>query len=152
MNKLLVAAVLIAAAAAGAGFVAAARASGATCTAFVGGLQADKTSIPELVVFNTSGTPQPLDLVLRAPDGSALVTLPAALTVNGQQTATLDLRAQLAHAGAGGKAYSGVFTAEVTGAAPFSEATAVVHVTQYFGTRKKPKAGFVVRPVFSLAN
>ena len=47
-----------------------------------------------------------------------------------------------------GKAYLGLVTAELTGDAPFGSTTTLVHATQYFGPRKKPKAGFVVKALF----
>jgi hypothetical protein len=127
---------------------ASARANGTSCTAFIGGIQTDKASAPELVIFNTTAEQLTLDLVLRKPDGTALVTEPASIVLTAHQTGFFDLKAKLATANAG-KAYLGTFSAEVTGAAPFSENDAVVHVTQYFGTRKKPKSAFVIRPLFS---
>lgn len=127
----------------------AARAQSATTTAFIGGLRSDKLGEPEIVVLNTNGAPLTLDLVLRGPDGVALATLPAAMTVPASGTGTFDVQAALKTAGANGKAYLGLVTAELTGEAPFAESTTVVHATQYFGPRKKPKAGFVVRALFS---
>jgi hypothetical protein len=126
-----------------------ARANGTSCTAFIGGIQTDKATAPELVIFNTTAETMTLDLVLRAPNGTALVTTPAAFTLTGHQTGFFDLKALLATKGLNGKAYLGTFSAEVTGAPPFSENDAVIHVTQYFGSRKKPKSAFVIRPVFN---
>ena len=128
-----------------------AAAQAATAKAFVGGLEAGKSADPELVVLNTTSSSMTLDLVLRGTDGPVLADLPGSLTVGPNQTIARDLRADLAHAGSGGRAYVGVFSAEVSGEDPFAASTVVVHVTQYFGSRKKPKAAFVVRPLFSSA-
>jgi hypothetical protein len=120
---------------------------------FIGGLQVDKTSVPELIVFNTSQVDMPpLTVTIFAADGTPLVTEPAALTldVGPRATATLDLKTALVHAGPSGKPFSGVVTARVAGdSAFFSDQSAIVHATQYFGSRRKPRAGFVVRSVFT---
>jgi hypothetical protein len=118
-------------------------------TAFVGGIETGRSAVPELVVFNTSASEMTLNLVLRSPAGVSLANLPAALTGGPRQSLYRDLRADLARAGTKGRAYVGAFTAEVSGEAPFAPSTTIVHVTQYFGSRKKPRAAFVVRPVFN---
>jgi hypothetical protein len=146
MLKLLLPAALVVAAAVCAGH--AARAQSVPTKAFIGGLRSDKLGSPEIVVFNSSGSPLTLDLVLRGPDGVALATLPAAMTVPATGTAVFDVQAALKTVGPNGKAYLGLVTVELTGDAPFGSATTVVHATQYFGSRKKPKAGFVVRALF----
>jgi hypothetical protein len=128
-----------------------ARANGATCSAFVGGLQTSKSLDPQLVVFNTTDSPMTLDVKLRAPDATVLADLPDALVLAARQTITFDLRAALAEAGANGKPYVGGFSAEVSGETPFSKDTAVVHVTQFVGSPAKPKAAYVVRSIFSPA-
>lgn len=126
-----------------------ARASGATCSAFVGGLQTSKSQAAHLVTFNTTDTPMTLDVKLRAPDGTVLEDLPDSLVLGARQTITTDLRAALAHAGADEKAYLGAFSVEVSGDAPFAKDTVIVHATQYIGSPTKPKAAYVVRSIFS---
>ena len=128
-----------------------AAAQAATSSAFIGGLETGKSADPELVVLNTTSSSMTLDLKLRGTDGTVLADLPGSLALGPNQTIARDLRADLAQAGSGGRAYVGVFSAEVSGGDPFAASTAIVHVTQYFGNRKKPKAAFVVRPLFSSA-
>lgn len=117
-------------------------------SAFLGGLETGKTSVPELVVLNTSNSAVTLDLKLRAADGSVLVNRAAAITVGAQATAFVNLQTELATAGVSGKPYVGTFSAQVSGEAPFDQTTTIVHATQYFGKRTKPKAAFVIRPIF----
>jgi hypothetical protein len=147
MTSRLLGAVALAGAAALAGF-SAARAAGPTCTAFIGGVETAKTIVPELVVLNTAGADMTLDLVLRNAAGQAIVTLPAAVAVPARQTVFVDLQEKLKTAGLNGKPYVGLFAVELTGEAPFGADAAVVHVTQYFGSRRKPKAAFTLRPLF----
>lgn len=142
--------------AAGLGAIVAARADGATCTARVGGLTTGKDTVPELVVWNTGAAPIALTLVARNDQGQTLPLSPATVDVPGFNTAFVSLSQRLATAGANGKPYLGRFSLEITGDAPFSETTSVVHVTQYFGKPAKglvkptkPKAAFIVRPVFA---
>lgn len=120
-----------------------------TARAFLGGLETGKTSIPELVVLNTTSSAMTLDLKLRGPDGAVLANRAAALAVGPLATGTLNLQTELATAGASGKPYVGTFSCELSGEAPFDQTTTVVHVTQYFGKRTKPKAAFVIRPIFA---
>ncbi len=42
----------------------------------------------------------------------------------------------------------GLLQIQVTGAAPFGEDTVLIHVTQYFGTRRRPKAAMVLPAVY----
>lgn len=146
------AAVLAIAAAAG---LSAARANGVACVAYAGGLETTKSAVPELVVYNTGGTPMSLTLTLRNDKGQTLATPATTVDVPGFNTVFTSLSARLATAGEGGKPYDGRFSLEVSGGAPFSEVNAVVHVTQYFGKRAKdltrpvkPLAAFIVRPLF----
>jgi hypothetical protein len=120
-----------------------------TNVAVIGGLQIDKSSVPEIVAFNTTNASITLDLVVRAVDGTSIATHAAALTLGPRATGVISLQAELAHAGAKSKPYAGIVTAEVSGdASLFSDTTTIVHATQYFGSRKSPKAGFVIRPLF----
>lgn len=151
-RALLAAAVAVAAVVAG---FTVARANGVTCTAWFGGLETGKLAVPELVVFNTGAEAISLNVTLRSETGATLATTAAPLDVAAFNSLFLSLTPMLATAGTDGRPYVGRFTAEVTGAAPFSEGVAVVHVTQYFGKPAKgglrpvkPKGAFVVRPLF----
>ena len=133
----------------------AARANGPTCVAFVGGIETSKSAVPELVVYNTGGIPMSLTLTLRNDKGQTLTSPATPVDVAGFNTVFTSLSARLATAGEDGKPYDGRFSVEISGAAPFSDANAVVHVTQYFGKRGKdlgkpvkPLAAFIVRPLF----
>jgi hypothetical protein len=150
MKRVTVVLCLAAALSAAFGVRVAARALASTTTAFVGGLASDKASVPEIFVFNTTGASLTLDVVLRGPDGTTLVTHAGALSVPPFATSVLNLTTELATAGPNSKPYRGLFSAAVSGdASTFSDQTCVVHATQYFGTLKAPKAAFVVRPLFS---
>lgn len=127
----------------------AALAQSAVTTAYCGGLQSQPQFVPALFVFNTTGSTLTLDLVLRAPDGSVLVDRSSALTVAARATGTLNLTTELAHAGPNMRPYRGVFSAEISGDANlFYADTAIVHVTQYFGSIKAPRGACIIRPVF----
>ena len=135
-----------------------ARANGATCTAYIGGLQSDRTSVPELVVFNPGGIPLSLTLTMRDATGAVLPTPAGTVDVPAFNTTFLSLSTQLKTAGIGGKPYVGRFTLEVSGGAPFAPEAAVLHVTQYYGKPSKgagkpvaPKSAFVIRPLFDSA-
>jgi hypothetical protein len=145
----------IAAVAAAAG-LSVARANGATCTAYVGGLQSDKASVPELVVFNPGGIPLSLTLTMRDATGAVLPTPAGTLDVPGFNTAYVSLSSKLLTAGVNGKPYLGRFSLEVSGGPPFAQDAAVLHVTQYYGKPAKgaakpvaPKSAFVIRPLFN---
>jgi len=135
-----------------------ARANGATCTAYVGGLQSDKLSVPELVVFNPGGIPLSLTLTMRDATGAVLPTPAGTVDVAPFTTTFLSLSSKLTTAGISGKPYLGRFTLEVSGGPPFAPDAAVLHVTQYYGRPGKaaakppqPKSAFVIRPLFNSA-
>ena len=132
-----------------------ARANGATCTAYLGGLETGKQAVPELVIFNTTALAMSVNVTLRDSTGLQLATTAAPIDIDAYHSSFLSLSTLLLTAGEDGKPYQGRITAEVTGAAPFADGAAVVHVTQYFGKADKtglrpakPKAAFVVRPLF----
>ena len=133
-----------------------ARANGATCSAYIGGLQSDKSSVPELVVYNPGGTPLSLTLTLRDAQGVVLPTPAGTVDVAGFNTAYVSLSSMLTTAGIVGKPYLGRFSLEVAGGPPFAQDGAVLHVTQYFGKPAKgaakpvkPLSAFVIRPLFN---
>ena len=132
-----------------------ARANGVTCSAFVGGLETGKQAVPELVIFNTTAEQMSVNVTLRDSSGLQLATTAAPIVIDGFHSSFLSLSTLLQTAGEDGKPYQGRVNAEVTGAAPFADGAAVVHVTQYFGKPQKggfrpskPKGAFVVRPLF----
>jgi hypothetical protein len=133
-----------------------ARANGATCTAFIAGLQSDKSSVPELCVFNTGTMQLSLTLTFRDAAGAVLPTPAETLEVAPFNTAYVSLTTKLKTAGLSGKPYTGRFTLEISGTAPFAQDYAVVHVTQYYGRPGKagakpvkPASAFVIRPLFN---
>ena len=118
-------------------------------TAHFAGAQSDKRSVPELVLFNTTSTAMTLDLQLVAPDGSVLVDRAGEIALGSRQTAFVNLAAELAQdLPEGTKPYRGSFSVVVSGAEPFGESTVIAHVAQYFGSRKSPKAAYVLRPLY----
>lgn len=151
-RTLLAAALALGAVAAG---FAVARANGTTCIAYVGGLETGKQAVPELVVFNTTPQEMVISVTLRDATGLELAATAAPITIAAFNSAYLSLSTLLLTAGEDGKPYQGRITAEITGAEPFADGAAVVHVTQYFGKSTKeglrpakPKGAFVVRPLF----
>ena len=151
-RNLLAAALAVGAVAAG---FAVARANGATCIAYVGGLETGKQAVPELVVFNTTPQQMEISVKLRDSTGLEIGSTAAPITIDAFNSAYLSLSTLLLTAGEDDKPYQGRITAEITGAEPFADGTAIVHVTQYFGkpTKEglrpaKPKGAFVVRPLF----
>jgi hypothetical protein len=123
--------------------------SAGTCTAFVGGVSSAKGAVPELVIFNTQFSSITLDLKLLDADGMVLVDRPAEITVTSQQTVNIDLIEQLKRGlPKTTKPYAGTFTVQLNGPVGFTTDVYLVHVTQYFGSKAKPKAAYVLRPVF----
>jgi hypothetical protein len=117
--------------------------------AWIGGGEAGKQRAAEIVVFNTSGFPIPLDLRIRDSEGVVIVERLGELSVGPQQTVFVDVQAELTRDLARKeKPYQGLFSVELTGPAPFGPDDVVVHLAQYFGKRKNPKAAFVVRALF----
>lgn len=117
--------------------------------AVVGGVDSSAGAVPELVLSNLTGASQTLDIVLLDASGNEIVNHPADVTLGPRQTVAVDLIEQLSRGlPKKTKHYAGLFTVEVRGDAGFTTDSTLVHVTQFFGTRKKPKAAFVLRPVF----
>jgi hypothetical protein len=127
----------------------AARAEGASCSAFVGGADSSKGAVPELVLSNLTDTVYTLDLTLRDRAGVVLASRDDEITLDPRATLQVDLLEQIRRdLPARTKPYAGLFSVEVRGDAPFAPETVLVHVTQYFGSRKAPKAAYVLRPGF----
>jgi hypothetical protein len=121
----------------------------APCTAFIAGVSSAKGTAPELVLFNTSTGSLVLDLKLVQPDGTVLVDRPGEITLTSRQTRAVDLLEQIARDLPGRTApYRGTFTVEVRGPVGFNRDVVILHVAQYFGSRAKPKAAFVLDPLF----
>lgn len=126
-----------------------AHADGATCVALIGGVEASKKSSPELVLFNTASGSYTLDLTLRDADGNVIVSRDGEISVGAYQTVGIDLMEQIRRdLPKKTKPYAGLFSAEITGDTPFGPDTVLVHVTQFYGSRKNPKAAFVLPAVF----
>ncbi|MCE9637823.1 MAG: hypothetical protein K8T90_19155 [Planctomycetes bacterium] len=117
--------------------------------AIVGGVDSSAGAVPELVLSNLTSATQTLDILLLDANGDTLVSHAADVTLGPRATVAVDLLEQLRRdLPKKAKPYAGIFTVEVRGDAGFTESAVLVHVTQFFGTRKKPKAAFVLRPVF----
>lgn len=126
-----------------------AQAAAAGWAAYVGGVDTSAGTATELVVWNAAPQEVTLDLVLRDRAGAVLVDGPGEIVVGARQTVTVDLHERLRRDLAkGAKPYAGTLSVELHGAPPFTSDTAIVHVTQYFGTRKKPRTAFVLRALF----
>ncbi len=120
-----------------------------TCTAYIGGASSAKGAVPELVVFNTTFSTLTLDLKLLGPDGTVLIDRPGEVVVNGQQTLSVDLLEQFRRGlPRTAKPYAGPFTIQLDGPQGFSEDFFIVHLTQYFGSKAKPRAAYILKPVF----
>lgn len=120
-----------------------------TCTAYIGGASSAKGAVPELVIFNTTFSTLTLDLKLLDPDGQVLIDRPAEIVVNGQQTLSVDLLEQFRRGlPKSAKPYAGTFTVQIDGPQGFSEDFIILHLTQYFGSKAKPKAAYILKPVF----
>lgn len=113
------------------------------------GVDGGKGAAPELVLFNTTGTPMTLDLKLVDPEGNVLVDRADEIELGFQQTAFVDLAEQLRRdLPRNVKPYRGSFAVVVSGGPPFDASTVVGHVAQYYGARARPKAAFVLQPLF----
>lgn len=122
----------------------------AACTAHLGGLETAKKMVPELVVFNVTASELTFDLVIRGADGAELVNRPGGVIVPARATVTVSLQEELSRdLPPKTKAYTGVLSLDLTADAPFGPDSAIIHVTQYIGKRKNPKAAFVLRPIYS---
>lgn len=120
-----------------------------TCTAYIGGASSAKGAVPELVVFNTTFSTLTLDLKLLDPDGTVLIDRPGEVVVNAQQTLSVDLLEQLRRGlPKTTKPYAGTFTVQLDGPEGFSQDFVVLHLTQYFGSKAKPKAAYILKPLF----
>ena len=127
-----------------------AQADGPTCTAVVAGAQPQKKNAAELVVMNLTPAAATFDLRLRDADGNVLTERPGEVTVNARGTAAIDLFDQLARDLPNReKPYSGLVAVELVGDATLTADNFLVHVTQYFGKRKKPKGAVVLKPTFT---
>jgi hypothetical protein len=155
MRARLTALVVLAASAAAGGFAALVATAPARageespCTAYVVGASSAKGAVPELVLFNTTSQTMTLDLDLLGPDGVAIISRAGEVVVNGRQTLSMDLLEQFKRDLTGkAKPYAGTFTVALHGPVGFTADRVIVHVTQYYGTRTKPKAAYVLDPVF----
>jgi hypothetical protein len=126
-----------------------ARAATAGWAAYVGGVDTSAGTAPELVVWNAAPQEVTLDLVLVDKLGATILEAPGEIVLGPRQTVTVDLNARLRRdLPKGAKPYAGMLTVELHGPAPFASDTALVHVTQYYGTRKRPRVAYVLRALF----
>jgi len=126
-----------------------ARADGAACTAYISGLETSKKSPVELVVLNTTGREMTLDLVLLDTAGDEVLNRPGGVVVGPRAMAIVSLEAELGRdLPKKTKAFSGVVAIELSGDSGFGSDTTVVHATQYYGKRKRPRGAAVFRALF----
>ena len=127
----------------------AARASGTACSAHMAGLETSRKTPVEVVAFNGSGVGVTLDLRLLDAAGDVVLDRPGAIVVAPFGTAIVSLEQELSRDLAPKqRPFEGIVAVELVGAAPFADDTVIVHATQYFGKRKKPRGAVVFRPLF----
>lgn len=120
----------------------------APCTAFIAGIGTSKGSVPELVIFNLTDGTLTLDVTLRDDAGTTLHTIDD-LELEPRRTVFTDLAEELSKdLPKGQKPYAGPLVVEVRGESGFDADAAIVHVVQYFGSKTKPRAAYVLRPVY----
>ncbi len=125
------------------------RAAGASTTATMAGLQTSRKTPVEVVVFNTTGSELTLDLRIIDTDGNTVLERPGGVVVGSLETAVVSLDAELSRdLRKKQKPFEGIVAVELAGDAPFAEFNAIVHATQYFGKRRRPRGAVVFRPVF----
>jgi len=127
----------------------AARADGAACTAYLSGLQTSKKSPVELVVLNTTAAEMTLDLRLVDADGNEVLSRPGGVVAGPRAMVIVSLEEELSRdLPKRTKPFEGVVGIELSGDGAFRSDTAIVHATQYFGKRKKPRGAAVFRALF----
>ena len=126
-----------------------ARADGANCTAYLSGLETSKKSPVEVVVLNTTAVEMRLDLRLLDREGTVLVDRPGGVVAGPRAMVAVSVEEELSRDLARKeKPFEGLIAIELSGDPNFRSDTAVVHATQYFGKRKKPRGAAVFRPIF----
>lgn len=126
-----------------------ARANGAACSARMAGLETSRKTPVELVAFNSTDSELTLDLRLLDPSGDVVLERPGGVVVGPFKTAVVSLEEELARDLAKKeKPYEGLVAIELVGVSPFAADTVIVHATQYFGKRKRPRGAVIVRPLF----
>jgi hypothetical protein len=127
----------------------AARADGGSCTAYLSGLETSKKSPVELVVLNTTGVEMTLDLRLVDVEGNLVLDRPGGVVVGPRAMVAVSLEEELSRDLARKeKPFQGLVAIELSGDPGFRSDTAIVHATQYFGKRKKPRGAAVFRALF----
>lgn len=125
------------------------RADGTSCTAYVSGLETSRRTPAEVVVFNATPAPVTLDLRLLDAAGATLLERPGGVEVGPYATTVVSLEAELSRdLPKKARPYEGLVAVDLTGAAPFAEDTVLVHATQYYGKRKKPRGAVVFRALY----
>jgi len=129
----------------------AARAEGTSTTAYLSGLETSRKTPVEVVVFNSTAVEVTLDLRVRDKDGGTLVERPGEVVVGPYATSVVSVEEQLARdLPPKTRPYEGLVAVDLTGMTPFAEDTVLVHGTQYFGKRKKPRGAVVFRALYRL--
>jgi hypothetical protein len=127
----------------------AARADGGSCAAYLSGLETSKKTPVELVVLNTTGVEMTLDLRLFDKEGNVVLDRPGGVVAGPRAMVAVSLEAELARdLPKKVKPYSGLVAIELSGDPGFRSETAIVHATQYFGKRNKPRGAAVFRALF----
>ena len=126
-----------------------ARADGANCTAYLSGLETSKKTPVELVVLNTTAVEMRLDLRLYDSEGTLVLERAGGVVAGPFEMATVSLEEELSRdLERKEKPFQGLVAIELDGDPNFRSDTAIVHATQYFGKRKKPRGAAVFRALF----
>ncbi len=126
-----------------------ARANGGEWTAYLSGLETSKKTPVELVVLNTTDLDMTLDLRLLDKEGNEVLNRPGGVVAGPRAMTIVSLEAELSRdLPKRTKAFSGVVAIELSGDPNFNDSTAIVHATQYFGKRARPRGAVVFRALF----
>ena len=103
----------------------------------------------ELAIFNTTGSAMDLDLVLRAADGTEVINRLNEIPLGPRETKFVNLDEQLSRdLPRRAKPYRGPMGVEVCGTGLFSPDNVVLHVSQFYGRRVRPRGAAIFRPVW----
>ena len=81
-------------------------------------------------------------------EGRLVIDREDEISVNPQGSVFVSIEEQLGRDLRSRDVYKGMVALEITGDAPFGEEAFLVHATQYFGKRKRPKGAAIHRPLF----
>ncbi len=127
-------------------------AAGADCTAHLGGIEAGRRSVPEVTVFNAQevAAPVDIDVIVRDADGNELVNLPDALSLGSFQSGSVNLWTEITRdLPRRTRPYQGLVSVELASSSEdFNAEMVLIHVTQFFGNRRRPKGAILFRATF----